>query len=350
MTGTKDDTNDLFARLAALKPATSRAFSHVLRPDPPSNGGANNSMEDNSQPKATDTDLTTRFQALGGRSKVLDPPRIPARPPVDEPPTEGDTETNVEDERSVEELLRELEAADISAAYGSMHDGKEKREAKALLKEAHDALEESARRESNACKEEPVQEYGEPHANRSERDEEDEASEYIEKALAGASIEEEEDQELARRMTRTDSGASSDTSKGRDSPAKDLCDSTDPFALPSAPTSAPETPATVQEVNIVPLPSAPTFQPSLKSSTPKSTHPTFTDEEMETWCIICNDDATLVCLQCDGDLYCQRCWVEGHQGESAGFEERSHKAKRVEKNKKTKAASAVPRKVKVSTG
>jgi hypothetical protein len=35
-------------------------------------------------------------------------------------------------------------------------------------------------------------------------------------------------------------------------------------------------------------------------------------DETEEWCCICNEDATLSCMGCDGDLYCGKCWKDVH--------------------------------------
>jgi len=45
------------------------------------------------------------------------------------------------------------------------------------------------------------------------------------------------------------------------------------------------------------------------------------------WCVICNEDASVRCLGCDGDLYCSACYKEFHVGEDPN-EHRVEKFKR----------------------
>ena len=103
--------------------------------------------------------------------------------------------------------------------------------------------------------------------------------------------------------------------------------------FPSTPTSLknfPTAPTAIRSPSPDPqtflsLPSAPTSPPTHrqvgKAPPPK---PKISDEEIESWCIICNEDATVRCLGCEGDLYCRGCWQEGH-GKEAGLEERGHR-------------------------
>ena len=88
------------------------------------------------------------------------------------------------------------------------------------------------------------------------------------------------------------------------------------------------------------LPSAPTFQPGDEGGVLKRGHygfgrANYTDEDQQTWCIVCLEDATVRCVGCAEDgassgannannAYCERCWRDMHVGPAAGYDERGH--------------------------
>ncbi|KAH7313573.1 hypothetical protein B0I35DRAFT_275885 [Stachybotrys elegans] len=74
------------------------------------------------------------------------------------------------------------------------------------------------------------------------------------------------------------------------------------------------------------LPSVPTSKPSGKPVNRLTSRTNYTDDDVDSWCTVCLEDATLRCLGCDGDPYCVRCWREMHVGPAAAFDDRSHKA------------------------
>ncbi|CAO3684288.1 unnamed protein product [Umbelopsis ramanniana] len=55
------------------------------------------------------------------------------------------------------------------------------------------------------------------------------------------------------------------------------------------------------------------------------------EDETEGWCCICNEDGTIVCMDCEDDVYCNHCFKEGHQGPDADYDLKSHKWKRYSK-------------------
>jgi hypothetical protein len=80
------------------------------------------------------------------------------------------------------------------------------------------------------------------------------------------------------------------------------------------------------------FPSAPTFSPEDRrpeagGKKKGAKGAGYTDDDMKTWCVVCLEDATVRCTNCDDgdDVYCHRCWQEMHVGPSAGYDERGHK-------------------------
>ncbi|TFB07414.1 hypothetical protein CCMA1212_000943 [Trichoderma ghanense] len=87
-------------------------------------------------------------------------------------------------------------------------------------------------------------------------------------------------------------------------------------------------PAAAEEDDSFSLPSVPSGRPSAGDKPVRrlTSKTDYTDDDIDGWCTVCLEDATLQCLGCDDDPYCARCWREMHVGPAAAFDDRSHKA------------------------
>jgi hypothetical protein len=285
----------------------------------------------------------------------------------------GTVEFNEEDEKSLEELLGELNGALGDRKEWDMS-RKEQGDVGKLLKDMRTILPElqndraqdvkqrkqtaqNSRGEALTDWENVEFDVGSGSVG-PKREEDDEASDGDEASGSKKQTEDEEaDDVIARIMAELEISKKYDPPSppppysdhdpqpsSSEKPTKDDADETS-LSLPSAPTTLKEPTDSLDatqaledaftarlaalagpQTDSLGLPSAPSFAPSAKPPKVQSSMQQKLDEEIDTWCIICNDDATLKCLGCEGDLYCKNCWLEGHRGESAGLEERRHRA------------------------
>ncbi|KAF4975161.1 hypothetical protein FZEAL_8016 [Fusarium zealandicum] len=147
-----------------------------------------------------------------------------------------------------------------------------------------------------------------------------------------------------------ESEAEDDDQPARDNPSKDS-----DFTLPDVPSNLDDLPSTSARAGSADidditarlaalrdpsaeatfsLPDVPTSRPSGKPLNRLTSRTNYTDDDVDSWCTVCLEDATLRCLGCDDDVYCTRCWREMHVGPRAGFDELSHKAVQFTKDKK----------------
>ncbi|CAA9957627.1 hypothetical protein PTMSG1_01235 [Pyrenophora teres f. maculata] len=371
--------DDLLARLNALK--QSSVSLDTTR---------NASIASTNPPKPTD-DLAARFARLGSPSPSSSPqpsrtastnnvgaPIVaPGAPSYLEGIAQGvggsDVEFNEDDEKSLEELLGELNGAvgdpkewDVSKSE-QQDVGKLLKDMRRILPEVVNSRTQDAQKRGPASKEELTDwesievNVGSGEVARAQGDTEDHDEDEDEEEKKKKTEDDEADDLIARVMAELELSKKYDPpspppeDSGSDSGDKKEEDTTETgFTLPSAPNTLPESSfdraqafeddftarlaaLSAPRTDSLGLPSAPSFAP--RNKPPVSTNlQKKVDEEIDTWCIICQDDATLKCLGCDDDLYCQNCWMEGHRGEAAGLEEKTHKAVLYVKKKKQKAA------------
>jgi len=308
---------------------------NALRPTPVTLDATKPSFGSRAANPTDTSDLTSRFARLQATS----PPQSQTQSAVIYDDDTRDTEVNEEDELSLDDLLADLqderensdtkfERSDVDQAQDLM---RQAREALGMAQEEHDSTHEKPAVVEGYVGTETQEEAGE-----AQQTEEDEVDEYIQQALAAAELDGSED-ETSKHDAEDDETKGAHEIDEEEKEEEDGDNAHPSFSLPSAPTSLPSTPAAQVPSGTLQLPSTPTSAPRIAPPTrlttsslmpTKPTHETFTDEEIATWCVICNEDATVKCLGCEGDLYCGECWAEGHTGSDAGYEERKHRAVR----------------------
>lgn len=381
------DDDALLARLNALK-KSSVSFE--------------NASSSSSAPKTNaPDDLAARFARLGSASPSSSPGPsrtsssageidkgaaaiAPGAPSYLEGIAEGiggsGIDVNTEDERSLEELLGELgprEYWDID--HNNERDvGKLLRDIKTILPEVQKSRRQEQKGKEGLTdwenvevdigtdgvkvgREEQDEEQAEDGEAGKKRSEDDEADDIIARVMAELEISKKYDPLSPPPEDDKTSNSGDQAADDQTDQPKSSTEDNDGLCLPSAPTSLPQddldrtqaiedaltarlaalSSPSPSQTDALGLPSAPSFSPAKKPPNIQSSLAKKLDDEIETWCIICSDDATLRCLGCDDDLYCRKCWMEGHRGEGAGFDERRHRAVEFVKGGKMRKEAAV---------
>ena len=246
----------------------------------------------------TPEDLLARFGRLHGRKSADCNKQAPLTDFIDD-------DDSCPPSPTVEELLAQLGPEDQYRIRSTdLEEGKELiEEAKRMLPVGDESIQKNERRSSTASLSRNPR--GSTQSIELEQDEEDEAEASLQRILDEVDLERQQEPVSIVPSSQSDTAIASPAPAPPDSFASLVFPSTPNIPLPS-----------------LALPSTPTAAPSTR--TPKSKPPVFSDQDIDSWCIICCANATVKCFGCDGDLYCWGCWREGHVGEDVGLEEKSH--------------------------
>lgn len=283
--GPSAEDEAFFARLNAIRPTNFSLRESAAPVLPPLH------------PESEDTpdDLISRFQQIHGRRSTKEGPVV-----IEEDDTKGERPASP----TLEELLAGLGSEDQYQV-----DGSELKKADDLLNEARAALptaEPSNSDESHSENNPKGPKETKPEEDKQVLTEDEEADAALQRILDDA---ENEGEETAPTITPS-------------RPASLQKSEANPNAGSFASLQFPVTPDnTFDDLG---LPSAPSNVPKAKHTGVGGRTAKATDKEIDSWCTICCANASVQCFGCDKELYCWSCWREGHTGESAGLEEKTH--------------------------
>lgn len=276
----------LLARLEGLRQGTSifRPSPIIIHPD----------VEAGSD--ETPQDLIARFERLHGR------------PTVKQQDVEDTSAQSAKDDDfpspTLEELLAELETMDSYKVEEA-----DIKEAQDLMAEARRAIPDEPDAQNNDLKDEASERKYVSQIN----DEDSEAQAALQRILDEA----EDEEEIVMAQHERTSPAVSELQRHLQM-KQTRCAEPESFAALQFPNIPDKT------SDILDLPSVPKNAPTTRTGQARAPAPTSADHDVDSWCVICCNNATVQCFGCDKDLYCWVCWREGHTGEDAGLEEKQH--------------------------
>ncbi len=262
-----------------------------------------------SEADKTPDDLIARFQTIHGKNAASTLEQSSAATA----PNEGDGPPSP----TIEELLAELgpedqwtvDSTDLNEAYELLA------EAKRALPEQETLVQKPEHQSSASVTGETLEPPTAPP--KQDQGEDAEANASLQRILDELEFEKQQEPTSSASLQQHDSEPPTTPSQPLDSFAS--------LVFPSTPETL---------LHTLNLPSTPTTTPSARKVRSKPKPPGFTDEEIDSWCIICCANASVKCYGCDGDLYCWGCWREGHVGPDVGLEEKRHVWERVAEKKR----------------
>lgn len=277
-----------------------------------------------------DDDLAKRFESIFSKKPVANSGWD--RSATLDSSHDADVSWQATEEASLEDLLEELGAEDtswieeakslsIEGKQAGKLDNDDSNAVKKLLAEAKERLKaQDQKDESNEQKtslETPAE--TDEHEEDKTANSDDEADEILRQIQDSLSLEGpfENKEEPKSTGQKSPSPGNDDGDDADDELAKRFA-ALDKLNLPPPPKDIPS--------NSLNLPGVPTSQPGVKGKKTMTQKVDDLMDDIENWCCICNEDAVIKCLGCDGDLYCRECFSEGHGGKDAPYDMKRHRA------------------------